>query len=325
VGDDTVRCVFVTGHEFGQSALEGLLAAGEARPGRLRVPLVLTLPSVHAPATVGFDDRLRSSGLVDEQRPAVDARLAGEIEAITDLQPSFIAVIGWSWLIPPPVLDLPARVAGAAERHAEGHGVVGMHPTLLPEGRGRAPIPWTIIKGLHRSGLSVFRLEESADTGGIVLQLPLDVGPRDTSSLLFRRFSDLHAVAGYRLGQLMIDRAVAATAQDEARASVWPARRPADSEIAWTAPVAEVDGLVRALTPPYPSAFTAAASGRLLVRAVAPLADAVPAGVPGTVVATTDAGAPVVLCGDGAVALTEVEWESGTPVTWRPGSPLADH
>ena len=52
-------------------------------------------------------------------------------------------------------------------------GVFGSHPTLLPKYRGRAPIPWTIIKGLKKSGLTFFWIDEGVDNGDILDQKEL--------------------------------------------------------------------------------------------------------------------------------------------------------
>lgn len=319
-------------------ALEGLLAAAEELGGGLVVPLALTLPRRHAQGTVGFLDSVPTSAFVGEARPASDARLLAETDAIRDAEPDFLLVIGWSWLIPDEVLDLPAVVAGHGDRHGPGHGVVGMHPSMLPEGRGRAPIPWTVVKGLRRSALSVFRLERRADAGGIVLQLPFDVGPRDTSSALFTRVRSLHAVAGYRLGHLIAAGAVPATPQDESKVTEWKQRRPADSEMDFELLADEVDALVRAQTSPYPPAFVRCRSGRLVVHRSTPLyreaivalvgaeaeAEVARQPVPGRVVAVTEHG-PVIACGgSSAMRLDEWVWE-GTPPPWQVGRALVDH
>lgn len=319
--DRPVRCVFVSGHEFGMSALEGLLSAAEELGGGLEVPLALTLPQRHAAGTVGFLDQVPASDLIGEARPAVDARLVAEAEAIAATDPDFLLVIGWSWLIPDAVLDITARVRGQSERHGPAHGVLGMHPSLLPEGRGRAPIPWTIVKGLTRSALSVFRLERQADAGGIVMQLPIDVAPRETSSFLFHRVRALHAIAGYRVGHLMAQRSVPAVPQDESRVTEWKQRRPADSELDFSVPATTVDALVRAQTAPYPPGFVACRSGRLLVHRSTPLegGDA----EPGMLVELTEAG-PVVACSPGSLRLDDITWEGPAP-PWQIGVALTDH
>ena len=55
-------------------------------------------------------------------------------------------------------------------------GVFGMHPTLLPRHRGRAPIPWAILCGLARTGVTLFEIVDStADSGAIVGQVSVDI------------------------------------------------------------------------------------------------------------------------------------------------------
>ena len=80
------------------------------------------------------------------------------IDALKKYDIDWLFIIGWSQIAKHDVLETPT------------HGCIGMHPTLLPIGRGRAAIPWAIIKGLDETGVTIFKLDEGVDTGDIIGQ-----------------------------------------------------------------------------------------------------------------------------------------------------------
>ncbi len=248
------RLILVTGHTFGLRAFEGIFAAPAYLDGRLSVEMMVGLDTGRAGGTVGF---LSSTGLAAEQGVrhvyTTDGRLTDLAGSIRECRPHYLLVIGWSRLVAPEVLAIPAAEPGETAPGAAG--CIGMHPTKLPTGRGQAPIPWTIIKGLRSTALSVFFLEAAADTGSVIAQHDLPVHPRETAASLFYRIAGTHFTAGFELAGQLADRAVPAQRQDDGIASVWPKRRPADGEISSSMTFAEIDALVRALLGPYPRAF----------------------------------------------------------------------
>jgi methionyl-tRNA formyltransferase len=130
-----------------------------------------------------------------------------------------------------------------------------MHPTLLPEGRGRGPIPWTIIKGLKQSGVTAFELRGEPDTGDIFAVRAYEITPFETASTLYQKARIAHVelmqniVADIQLGRLK------GKPQDEGNATYWPVRRPEDGLIHDALSLIEIEKLVRACTRPYPGAF----------------------------------------------------------------------
>jgi methionyl-tRNA formyltransferase len=250
--------VLVTGHVFGQRAYEGIFASDAYLDGRLRVALMIGLDDSRAAATVGYQPLSALAGF--EGVPYVgiaDGRLRSVADRIKALAPAYLLVIGWSYLIPPDVLAIPSG------------GCIGMHPTRLPLGRGQAPIPWSIIKGVETTALSVFFLEPAADTGPVIAQYELAIRPRETSASLFYRLGQAHFTAGLELAGLLASGVVPAVVQDEALATRWPRRRPSDGEIKPTMTAAEIDRLVRAQLGPYPRAFLLLDGRRVAVRGVA--------------------------------------------------------
>jgi methionyl-tRNA formyltransferase len=263
---EPVRLVLVSGHTFGCRAFEGIFASGAFLDGRVEAGLMIGLSESRAVATVGYQSLCglaASQGV--EYAGTADGRLrslAGRIEAA---RPDYLLVIGWSYLVPSEVLAL-----------ATGGGI-GMHPTMLPLGRGQAPIPWSIIKGCTRTALTVFFLAAAVDSGPVIAQHHLGIRDRETSASLFYRMAQAHFTAGFELGELLGShgrRAVPAVPQDEALATRWPRRRPRDGEILSTMSCPEIDRLVRAQLGPYPRAFVRVDGEQLPIRAVSATAAA---------------------------------------------------
>ena len=267
------RLVLVSGHAFGAAAFAGVLSSDAYLDEQLEVPAVIGLPAEQARKTVGYRSLAPLAAEHNLQYlDAPDGRLAGLAGLLRSFRPHYLLVIGWSSLVGADVLRIPAEAAAAGrERLPGGGGCIGMHPTKLPEGRGQAPIPWTIIKGLSHTALSVFFLEEAADTGPVIAQYPVEVRPRETASSLFYKMEHVHFRAGVELAADLAGRSVTGIKQDESAASRWPKRRPADGELTSTMTCQEIDRQVRALLGPYPRAFVTGESGRIPVRGVVPL------------------------------------------------------
>jgi methionyl-tRNA formyltransferase len=151
-----------------------------------------------------------------------------------------------------------SRLFGKALLEACPLGAVNLHPTLLPEGRGRAPIPTTILKGLTRSGVTLYYMTEGCDDGDIIGQEAFSIDPDETATTLYRKCVE----AGEKLCRELVPRLLQGdaprTPQDHSKATRWDKRTPEDS---WV----EIDELgwdhdllwryVRALEWPYPRAY----------------------------------------------------------------------
>ena len=181
-----------------------------------------------------------------------------------------------------------------------------MHPTLLPRHRGRAPIPWAILTGLARTGVTLFEIVDgTADSGSIVGQVTLDIAPDETATTLFERIAEAHVDLTRELVPRLLARTAPRIPQDPSRASSWPKRAPADGIIDWETRARYLYDWVRAQTRPYPGAFTFLGDDKVIVwgaRAVE-LAEAAPAG---TIVEVGPEG-PVVACGEGGLVLQEIQ------------------
>jgi methionyl-tRNA formyltransferase len=135
-------------------------------------------------------------------------------------------------------------------------GAFNMHGSLLPKFRGRAPVNWAVAKGETQTGATLHRMRTRADTGAIVDQEAVPIGPDDTAIEVQARVTAAAvAVLARRLEELK-DGTAPEVPQDESKATRFGRRRPEDGRIDWTRPAREIHDLVRAVTHPYPGAFT---------------------------------------------------------------------
>ncbi len=135
-------------------------------------------------------------------------------------------------------------------------GAFNMHGSLLPKFRGRAPVNWAILKGETRTGATLHRMTARADAGDIVDQEAVEIGPDDTAVEVQKRVTVAAvAILARRIEELESGTA-RAVAQDDRAASRFGRRRPEDGRIDWIRPAHEIHNLVRAVTHPFPGAFS---------------------------------------------------------------------
>jgi methionyl-tRNA formyltransferase len=193
-----------------------------------------------------------------------------------------------------------------------------MHPTLLPRHRGRATIPWAILTGLARTGVTLFEIvDATADSGAIVGQAVLDISRDETATTLFARIADAHVELVRSIVPQIIERTAPRVQQDPSRASTWPKRTPGDGIIDWETRAPYLYDWVRAQTRPYPGAFTFLGDEKVIVWGARPVALDVAA--PAGTIVDVGASGPVVACGEGALVLEEVQGDAELVVGARLG------
>ena len=287
-----MRAVWVSFDTIGRDCLLAAQEAGAEIVG------VVTLPGPidpHRSGQTSFDDV--GAPLVE----TTDVNAPETIDAVRALWPDVIFVIGWSQLVKGDFIALAP--------------VYGMHPTLLPRHRGRAPIPWTILSGLAKTGVTLFEIvDPTADSGPIVGQVEVAVEPDETATTLFDKLARAHLDLIREYVPLLAAGTAPRVPQDPARASTWPKRTPADGIIDWETRAPYLYDWVRAQTRPYPGAFTFLGDERVVVWRASPV-EWVGDAPAGTVVDT----GPVVACGEGALLLEEVETSAPLEIGARLG------
>ena len=230
-------------------------------------------------------------------------------EKIAALAPDLILSVYYRHMIGTRILAMPRL------------GAFNMHGSLLPRYRGRAPINWAVLHGEPRLGMTLHRMVAAPDAGAIVDQDGVEIAPRDTAEQAFRKVLP----CARRVLARQIDALLAGTAretpQDEAQATYFGGRKPEDGRIDWRQTSQQIFNLIRAVTDPYPGAFTDVGGARLMVWWAEPEtpATAQRCGRPGEILST----APLVVAtGDGALELTRTEWRGAIPSEFHPGQLL---
>jgi methionyl-tRNA formyltransferase len=296
-----MRTVWVSFDTIGRDCLEAAAEVGAEIVG------VVTLPGPIDPNRSGqcaFDDvAARFDAALIETR---DVNALETLNEIRKVEPELIFVVGWSQLVHEPFLALASE------------GVFGMHPTLLPRHRGRAPIPWAILSGLARTGVTLFEIvDPTADSGAIVGQVEVPVSAEETATSLFASLAAAHVALIRELVPQLLERSAPRVPQDAKRASSWPKRSPADGIIDWETRAPYLYDWVRAQTRPYPGAFTFLGDEKVIVWGARPV-ELVGAAAAGTIVGL-EGERPVVACGEGGLLLEEVETSAKLAVGVRLG------
>lgn len=281
----------------------------EGPPPR-RVVLIGLGPTTRS-ALDGLDARFDVAALVrPEDDVTADARTRGTrvvsdvsldsvAATIAELAPDAVVVSSYDRILPAATVDRCP--------------FVNVHYAPLPRGRGRATVNWAIINGDDRAWISIHHLVAGLDAGGILFQDSVPIGGDDTVATLYEALNDLQ--------RRHLPDAVAAAidgdpgrAQDPDAATYLCTRVPDDGEIDWRGSTDEIQRLVRALQPPYPSAFSWLGLERLDIVAASAAVDAhvYEGRIPGRVVRVDRAsGAVDVLTGDGVLRIDEVRLGDG--------------
>jgi len=214
------------------------------------------------------------------------------VASLRDLGPDLFVVVAFR-ILPKEVFTIPKL------------GAFNLHASLLPKYRGAAPIQWAIINGEAETGVTTFVLEERVDTGGIILQAHVPIGPDDT----FGEVHDALAVIGAEIVlhtvRLIEMGKTVQHPQDNAEASPAPKILKHHCRIDWSKPVEQVHNRVRGLSP-APCAYTLHGEKTLKVYRTKIIEHA-SKGTPGIILETSPG--LVVGTGEGTVEILELQQE----------------
>jgi methionyl-tRNA formyltransferase len=233
-----MKFAFVTCVQIGLSCMEAIYDVNGS------LDLVITIPDEKSKKKSGriyVDDFAEKHNI-----PVIKSNHVNDstvIEAIKKYNIDWLFIIGWSQIASKEVIE------------SANIGAIGAHPTLLPIGRGRAAIPWAIIKGLDKTGVSFFKMDEGVDTGLILKQEEVLIQSTETALTLYNKVNAAHEILIKKLFVDLKNNNVKGKVQDESKATYWEGRKPKDGEIFETMSVNDVDRLVRGTTHPYPGAY----------------------------------------------------------------------
>ena len=215
--------------------------------------------------------------------------------------PDLLFMVSWRYIVPPAVYRR-ARL-----------GAFIFHDSLLPAYRGFAPTVWAILNGEDHTGVTLFEAAEGVDSGAIVAQRRVPIAPDDTIADVVPRVTGAYLDVLTEQWPALLAGSAPHTPQNEAHATYTCRRLPSDNRIDWSRPAREVYNLIRAVTAPYPGAFTTFEGEPLIVWRARRLPDypRYVGVVPGRVVEIRPGLGVVVLCGSGALLVEEVQRPGG--------------
>ncbi len=290
-----MQVVFVTHNELGVACLEELTALGAeinhvfTRPRRENI-------SDQADIEVFTDNNdIPLSRVESVNTPAAKS-------TIRKCDPDILFIVGWSQLVDSEVLDLPNVAA------------LGMHPAPLPRGRGRAPLAWSLIKGLDETALSFFHLVEEADAGDIVGQQRLPIEIHDDAESMYTKMVEAGRTLIRRHYADLESGTVPGQKQDHSAATWWPKREPHHGLIDWTQDPTEIYNWIRGQTRPYPGAYSYLDGDKITIWKAEPPASETEFTTPGEIV-YRDGDRLGIGAWEGIIELTEVQVGDETPLS----------
>lgn len=235
-----MKIAFISGVRFGYELLSYLLE------NNYKISIVFSYDDSKKTSYsdfASFDDLTKKNNITHVKVKNINDEQ--NVELLRSIAPDVILVMGWSQILKKEILEIPRL------------GVVGSHPTELPKFRGRAPIPWTIIRGLKESALTFFYMKEGVDDGDILDQRNFKISMYDDASSLYEKIIFLGKQMILENINLLEKGMAKRIIQDESKfIEYWPKRTPEDGKIDWSTSAKDIHTLIRATTHPYPGAFT---------------------------------------------------------------------
>lgn len=186
-------------------------------------------------------------------------------------------------------------------------GAFNLHGSLLPAYRGRAPLNWVLVNGETQTGVTLHRMVSRADAGAIIAQQAVEIADADDALSLHRKLTESakHLLEGAL--PTLKSGTFSETAQDESKASYVGRRTPEDGRLEWEKPAQTLHNLVRAVSDPWPGAFSFVGTHKFIVWKSRVRSDVAPARA-GTVISVSPL---IIACGEGALEVMTGQTEKG--------------
>jgi methionyl-tRNA formyltransferase len=213
-----------------------------------------------------------------------------------------ILAVNWRYMIPPSVYQR-ARF-----------GSFVFHDSLLPKYRGFAPTIWAIRNGEAATGVTLFEMAEKVDSGPIVDQIQVPIGPHETVTDVAERVTEAYLEMVERNLPRLIDGAAVKTPQDDSIATYACKLMPDDMEIDWAASTRDIYNMIRSYTTPYPGAYTLYEGKKVHVMGAKPVEEPLEyiGRIPGRAAEIIKGTGVRVITGDGEILLTRAKLDGET-------------
>ena len=184
-------------------------------------------------------------------------------------------------------------------------GILGAHPTLLPQNRGRHPLIWTLVLGLKETGLTFFFMDEGADSGPILSQRRATIGRSDDASSLYNKIKKSADIQISEFLPKLESGNYSTVRQNETLANYWRKRCQKDGLIDWRMSSKAILALIKALTKPYPGAEFSYRGQNITAWAAEHFGESAPMNLESGRIIMVQDNCPTIKCYDGAVTITK--------------------
>ena len=227
------------------------------------------------------------------------------IQRIKNMDPDIIFSFYYRNMVKPAILDIPTN------------GCLNLHGSLLPKYRGRCPVNWALINGEKQTGVTLHYMTPRPDDGDIVSQKKIAISDDDTAKTLHEKLTKISADMLDEILPQIKGGTPPRRPQDHSKATYYGGRRPRDGEIDWSMSSKEIRNLVRAVTQPYPGAFSFIGDRKCMFWSVTEMPTGDRNAAPGTIVSAE----PLLMaCGNGTV---RVDFGQSTDGIFITGEQLA--
>lgn len=286
-----MKLIFMGTPDFAVASLSALVEAGH------KVLLVVTQPDKpkgrgHKMTPPPVKEYALEKGIEVYQPDSMRTQETYDKLAAYDAQVFIVAAFGK--ILPQKILDLPQ------------YGCINVHASLLPKYRGAAPIQWSIANGENVTGVTIMQMDAGLDTGDMLLKTEVNILPEDNGETLHDKLASAGATVLVEALRQLEQGTLQGEKQEDSLSCYAPMLSKETSKIDFSKSATEISNLVRAMNP-YPAAHTLYQGRRMRIFEVKAEA-CEKAGECGEIL-RADADGILVLCGEGAVRVTEVQFD----------------
>jgi methionyl-tRNA formyltransferase len=289
-----MKLIFCGTPAFAVPTLKAVLAAGHS------IALVATQPdrpvgrsAQLTPPAVKIAALENGLEVVQPEKIKNDLEFRARLETIA---PDAILIVAYGRIIPKWMLDLPR------------FGNLNLHGSLLPKYRGAAPIQWAIANGEPVTGVTTMRIDEGLDTGDILLQRSLSVGPDATSEDLYPQLAEIGSALMVETLARLEAGTLVGQKQDDTGASLAPILAREDALVDFNKTAVHIYNRWRGFQP-WPGAYTFLSGKKMSLHTLRPADLDTPSITPGEVSVEDDRC--LVACGEQTwLQLLEIQLES---------------
>ncbi len=231
-----------------------------------------------------------------------DPNVPAFMEEIRRVRPDLVFSFYYRRLLSPAILTIPRL------------GAINLHGSLLPKYRGRAPLNWVLVHGETTTGVTLHYMDAQADHGDIIAQRVVPIAVEDTAPILSRKLTAAARALLAEMYPLIVANRAPRIPQDHSAATTFGRRTPADGLIDWSRSAWQIYNLIRAVTRPFPGAFTFFQGRQVFLWSARPPRNQLAQAAPGTILGIGESGVLEVATGDGVLEVLRLQ-EDGRPET----------